>query len=363
MKYILFFNLLFLSTGLAAVELHYFGQVVAAKTSIEDESLLYDGIANKVTLGNLTSGGINFGHQFGSNSTVIMQTLLFEENVNLDLLQFKYNHERIGTTRIGRQRLPFFWFSENVQVNALLPWIDTPREVYAKIPIYSFTGASIEKSFDRVGFNLYAGHVKEKLGDGDIEYDANANNSIGLRIDAKLGSFKFFANYNRGETKLSIKSSISNTTPQGSSLGYTQNYDLGQFEIFTAGLSFDLDRMKLYSELLYTTTENGALKQTLSYYVSPVYTINDSWQAVATFSRDHEAKTNLFPSKTSTLGLNLNYFFDLSNVFKIGVEQINFKRVSVASPSLAGTSNSGVYAMRPPGKNFNIFAASWSFVY
>lgn len=362
MKYLLFFYLFFVSVGLAAAELHYFGQVIAAKSTIEDDSLKYDGIANNFTLANLSFGGINIGHQFGSNTSVMMQALLFEQHVNLDILQFMHNHPTLGTTRVGRQRLPLFWFSENVQVSALLPWIDTPREVYGKMPIYSITGASIEKKFEHIGFNLYAGHVKESLNDENIEYDVDLTNSVGLRVDAEFSFIKAFANYYRGESKLSIKTTIPATVAQ-TTIGYNQNFDLGQIQIFTSGLSLEFDKLKLYSEFLYTISESEAFKQISSYYVASVYTLNETWQTVATFSRDHESKTHLFPSKSTSLGFNINYSFDLSNVFKIGVEQVNFKTISVASPSLAGTSNSGVFAMRPPGKNFNIYAASWSFVY
>lgn len=362
MKSILLFYLFFASTSLSAVELHYFGQVIAAKTTIDDDSLTYDGISNDFTLSNLSYGGINIGHQFGSNSSVIMQALLFEQRVNLDLLQFKHSHASLGTTRVGRQRLPFFWFSENIQVNALLPWINGPREVYGKIPIHSITGASIEKKYEHIGFNFYAGQVKESFDGETTDYDVNSSNSVGLRVDADFSFIKFFANYNRGESTLALKTTIPAPVAQ-TTYGYNLNYDLGQVQIFTGGLCLDFDKLKLYSEFLYTTSESDAFRRISSYYISPVYAVNETWQTVATFSRDHESKTHLFPSKTTSIGLNLNYFFDLSNVFKIGVEQVNFKRISVASPSLAGTSTSSVSAIRPPGKNFHIYAASWSFVY
>lgn len=351
-----------ISSNLSAIELHCFGQVLAAKTSIEDDSLAYDDIANEFTLANLSVGGVSLGQQFGSNSTAIMQALFFENRVNLDLLQFKHSYSRFGTARIGRQRLPFFWFSENVQVNALLPWISSPREVYAKIPIYSFTGASIEKSFNYARFHFYAGHVKEKFEGEDVTYNVDSTNVIGLRFDTEVSFAKFFVNYYRSDSKLSIKASIPATVAQ-TTIGYEQDINLGQVEIFTSGVNFNFDRLRIFSEVLYAASESAAFKGLFSYYGSAIYSFNEEWQSVATFSRDAKTKSYLFPSKTTTIGLNLNYTYNFSNVFKIGIEQVNYKAITVPAPTLAGSSNAGTFALRPPGENFNIYSANWSFVY
>ena len=135
MKFYQIFFILIFYQNVYAQNVHFFGSAKAAKTTIEDNDIEFDGIKNSVTITPLTTAGISFDASINDQYQVLSQ-FIYKNNssVGVDLLQVRHHFSDKTMLRVGSQRMPFNVHSENIQIQALLPWINAPREVYGRAP-------------------------------------------------------------------------------------------------------------------------------------------------------------------------------------------------------------------------------------
>jgi hypothetical protein len=366
MKLILL-SILALSSSLArAQNIHFFGSVTAAKTNVEDNDISFDSIKNKATVTPLTTAGVSFDATVSEKYQALAQFIYKNQtSMGVDLLQLRTNIAPGLTVRLGRQRLPTNLHSENIQVQALLPWMNAPREVYGRAPIYSFTGASFEKSLgDYVNLHFYGGDTRDEFINENITYKTAAKNLIGGRLNLNLEHFKAFVNLYRAEATIDLNTRVdtSGSLGAGTNIGYTQANKLENVNGFTTGFKYHPKSFFIMSEYTLLSSKNPLLERIDGAYLSAGKELGESWVAVATFSTDLHIASQLAPTKTSTYAFNMNYRLDLNNMIKFGVEHINYKERTVAT-SATTTSNASVFTNGSPGENFEIYSVMWAFVY
>lgn len=359
------FALLFVAPTAFAQNLYYFGSVKASKTTIEDNDIVFDHISNHLTIAPLTTAGVSVDANLSDKFQVLSQFILKNEKyIGVDLLQMRYFVQEGFLLRVGKQRLPTNLHSENIQVQALLPWMTAPREIYSRNPIYSFTGLSAEKSLGpNFGLHIYAGDTKDEFITESAEYVAQTENVLGLRLNFKKSAFEAFANYFQadGNLKITVPADLDGTGPGQVYGDFVKSYRLEKIQGATAGLQYRPKEFFLLSEYSLLASKNSLLERVEAASVSLGKEINEKWVPVATFSTDLDVESELSPTKTSTYAFNLNYRLDYSNVFKIGFEHINYKERTVNTA--LGPVNSSVFTNGSPGENFDIYSLMWAFVY
>ncbi|MFY0639544.1 MAG: hypothetical protein JXR16_00765 [Bermanella sp.] len=105
-----------------------------------------------------------------------------------------YNATKDIDIRMGRLRIPFFYYSEFLEVGYAYNWVRTPSDVYS-LPFSSFDGADITKRFS---FGRFDGSVKLNYGRftetidlyGD-NYEADLTNIVGIVAELNRGDFGF----------------------------------------------------------------------------------------------------------------------------------------------------------------------------
>jgi hypothetical protein len=359
-----------MSFNVMAQNIHYFGSIKASQTSIDDNDVKYDSISNKMTIAPLTTAGFSFDANLNDKYQALAQFIYINNStIAVDLLQLRYHFTPDLAVRVGRQRLPTNLHSENIQVQALLPWMTAPREVYGRIPIYSFTGGSLEQSLgENFGLHLYAGDTKDKFVNGDVEYDTAASNLYGGRLNFKAHQFNAFVNAYRAEAKVNVKTDVDaavngGATNPGTTVGLNQKYSLENVTGLATGFQYRPKQFFLMSEYYVITSDSPAIARAEGAYVSVGKEINEKWIPVATFSTDLDVESQLSPTKTATYMFNLNYRLDYNNILKIGVEHVNYKERTVATSNFPPTSNASVFTNSSPGENFEVYSLMWAFVY
>ena len=370
MKIILIFFVSLFSTGLLAQNLHYFGSVTAAKTSVEENHITFSDINNEVTVSPLTSAGVSLDANLNDKYQVLAQFILQNKNkVGLDLLQLRYHFSPDLLVRVGKQRLPLYLHSENIQIQALLPWLNLPREVYSRMPVYSFSGASVEKSFgDKLTLHLYGGDTQDTFETENYTYETSAHNLVGGRLNFNQESFKAFVNTYQTHASINLKTDVATGVVPGTTLGYQQSYSMEKFTGMSTGFQYRPRKFFVMSEYSLHTSKNPWMERVSAAYVSLGKELGENWTSVATFSTDLDATSQLSPTKTSTYAFNLNYRLDFNNVIKFGVEHINYKERTVAlsdplPASAPQTTSASVFTNASPGENFEIYSLMWAFVY
>lgn len=363
MKIIFILALFFGSFGIHAQNIHYFGSIKAAKTTIDDNDIAFDGIQNKVTVTPLTTAGFSFDATFSDKYQALMQFIYNNSsNMSIDLLQLRYHLSPDVVLRVGRQRLPLNLHSENIQVQALLPWIAPPREVYGRTPIYSFTGASLEKNFGgKSSIHLYAGDTKDDYVSEDAEYKTQTNNLFGARFNFKLNRIDAFFNLFQTDGKLSVNSDVDlgdvgipgYPTGTGVNAGFSKDYNLEKVQGLNGGFHYRSTAFFFMTEYSLVMSKNSALERAEGFYASLGKEFSEKWITVATFSTDLDVSSELSPTETSSYALNLNYRVDYNNIVKVGFEHINYK----------GYGTSTYFTGGQPQQNFNVYSLMWAFVY
>jgi hypothetical protein len=367
MKNLLTIAFLILGTTAFAQDVHFFGSIKAAKTTIDDNDITYDETSNKMSLSPLSTAGISFDANLNNKFQVLSQ-FIYKNNssLGLDLLQIRHNFDSTLAVRFGLQRLPSNLHSENIQIQALQPWLQAPREVYGRVPVYSFTGASVEKDFGpHVTAHFYGGDTSDTFITEQAEYKSSAQNLLGGRLNFKLSDFKAFVNAYRGEADLTIKSDIANPSLSGTTIGYTRDFKLEAIQGFTSGFEYRPKDFFFMSEYSLVTSRDPALERVEGMYATVGKEINEKWVPVITFSTDLDVDSHFSPTKTTTYAFNLNYRLDYNNIIKAGVEHVNYKERTVLSPTIdpTSTSSASIYTNGSPGQNFDVYSLVWAFVY
>ena len=367
MKIILIFLVSLFSSSLLAQNVHYFGSVTASKSSVEENDITYSDVNNDVTVSPLTSAGVSLDANLNDKYQVLSQFILKNKNqVGLDLLQLRYHFSPDLLVRVGKQRLPSNLLSENIQIQALLPWLNLPREVYSRVPVYSFSGASFEKSFgDKLTLHLYGGDTKDDFETEDYTYETSGHNLLGGRLNFNHEDFKAFVNAYNTHATLNLKSNYSAPgglgLPAGTKLGFEQSYSMENFTGLSTGFQYRPRDFFIMSEYAQRTSKNALIERVSAAYITLGKELGEKWTTVATFSTDLDVASKLAPTKTSTYAFNINYRLDFNNVIKFGVEHINYKERTVSTST--GPTSASVFTNASPGENFEIYSLMWAFVY
>ncbi len=363
--------LLMVAASAEAQNIHFFGSIRASESTIRSDDVRFDRVSNQATIAPLSTAGISADASLNEKFQVLTQLILkSDRNIGIDLVQLRYFAQDGLLLRLGKQRLPSNLHSENIQVQALLPWLNAPREIYSRVPIYSFTGLSAEKKLGtHFGVHGYFGDTYDDFEGETGDYVFKTQNLIGARLNFTASVLEAFINHYRSSGILEVDAPTSLTSagfPEGTQGTFSQKFKLSQISGTTAGVQLKPKDFFLLSEYSLIRSKSPVVETQESASVSVGKDVTETWTTVATFSTDLDVASRIGPSKTATYGLNLNYRFDLNNVIKIGFEHINYKEITVpsglASP-LPTTTNASTFVNASPGGNFDIYSLLWAFVY
>ncbi len=362
MKYLLL--MLFATLPLHAAQLHYFGSINYARTNLHNKNITYDGIDNKWGASNLYTAGITVSQKIDEKSSALIQVVHQKDDEEIDVDLVQYQRNIMGyRVRLGRQRLANLLTSEIIQVNALLPWLSAPAEVYDKTPIRSFTGVSLEREFESgFGFSLYGGDSQDTLYEKDQITTIDTDYIYGTRLNFHASDWTGYINYITTKVKVSREVSV---PIAASTYGtYKLNYKLPDFEMYTAGTSFKKAGWLLNSEYIMSTSGNGVIRRQDAAYISAGKYFTEKLLLLSTFSTDFTRESIFLPSMQTSYALNLNYNIDFNTVIKVGYTHVDVRQRTSVAPTPTGTSNLG-YGFSPstPSENFDIFDAQLAFVF
>lgn len=105
-----------------------------------------------------------------------------------------YDATEDATFRMGRLRIPFFYYSEFLEVGYAYNWVRLPSDVYA-IPFSSFDGADLTQRFSignlDTSVQINYGRLTDDLNVFDEDYKADLRNMAGLSFNSTYGNWGF----------------------------------------------------------------------------------------------------------------------------------------------------------------------------
>ena len=114
------------------------------------------------------------------------------------------------TARMGRLRIPFFYYSEFLEVGYAYNWVRLPSDIY-NIPFSSFDGVDFTQRFS-IGsldnsIQINYGRLTDELNIFDEDYKADLRNMAGISLNSTYGDWGFRLGGQRTEMTLEVETS------------------------------------------------------------------------------------------------------------------------------------------------------------
>jgi len=276
---------------------------------------------NDITIENYESGNANFfnrdtmmGLQVSKTisdrtSATIQLTAKGEEDFDVRTSLAFVSHALNDSTdfRFGRLRIPFFYYSEFLDVGYAYNWVRPTGDAYG-IPFADYNGADLTHRFS---FDSFDGQVQLNYGRRDKpialfneEYESELNNFAGITLNLYMGNFGFRAGMQQTEMTLdsftdvqTIGEVMGGKNPEqalaefqqrgGRRIDVAQTYAAlltnGKKQSTVDAFTFDQKRARYYN--LATTWDNGdwsfIAETAIIDFESGLYVDNFAWLASA----------------------------------------------------------------------------------
>lgn len=147
--------------------------------------------------------GMQFGYQIDKQSSFNAQLIsrgVEDWNVNTEWAYFKYNINHNLSFKAGRQRTPYFYFSEAQEVGFSYPWVLPPIERYTN-ELSAYDGLAIRQAWSgnwagNVEF-LFGSGIRAK-GQGNEEFDSRTKRIAGVVANLYKGFWTYRASVIKG---------------------------------------------------------------------------------------------------------------------------------------------------------------------
>jgi hypothetical protein len=356
------FFILSLSTTLAyAVDINFFGQARVSKTSLDNSKITYDGKGNELTFSGLEQSGVRLTEKVDDLTQAVFQvTSSDSNNLRLDLLQINRNLNKNMRVRLGLQRMPNWLVSEHIQVAALYPWIEPPKELYDRMAIRSFNGASFDLTVDNLYATAFLGDARQNFEFDFSAYSVSAQDVTGLKLGYDNGAVNFFVSAMTARPDVTLKANRVASNKVVTTVAHS--FMINDYFLFNTGLSWFFGDNMIYAE--YASTRSSAREY--EHFESAYFTYGrkflEKFTLLATYSADLDVRSTIAPSATATYSTDLNYQLNMNNLLKFSFKHVDFKQNRATGPF--GEPTTGLLNMAAgSANNFNIFSAAWAFIF
>lgn len=205
--------------------------------------------------------------------------------------------------RVGRARLPFFMYSDSLNLNYANPWIRPPVEVYSLNPLSDIDGADVlyrlQLGETDVEVHAYAGHSAMNIRGGS----ANLDKIRGLKSSFNWNGLTAQLSYAQADMSLrwsdplflSLQGGLF-ASGHGTIVPELSGTD-GKASFMSAGLQYDQDRLLLIAEVARRNVDRY-IDSAIGWYLTAGYRVS-SVTPYLTFARQRETS----PVSAATTGL------------------------------------------------------------
>lgn len=225
--------------------------------------------------------------------------------------------------RMGRLRIPFFYYSDFLEVGYAYNWVRPPEEVY-RIGFSSFDGMDLTQRFSSGSFDgsvqVYYGRYQGNLKIAGNDLDTDLRNLTGIALAGGVGNFGSRLSYHQAE--LIIPASAADPTEDFRYSGQTSTF-------LEAALTYDDGDNSVIAEWTQLDHDTSALLDDSAWLVSAARRI-DEVVVHATYSTQvdkYDSGINGDMQKTRSLGteetsitLGLRWDYDSSAALKFEVQ-------------------------------------------
>lgn len=232
-----------------------------------------------------------FNDQFSLTSQLIAHAG-DDRNSGLEWLYLNYHPDSAWHLRAGKLRMPFFIYSDSIDVGYSYPWVTAPVQVYNNYLFSTFNGASASynHSGSEVGLNveIYSGTF-----DGDlylagtrVDVDAKVSNLAGIVATINSNNLSMRLSYHTGQndTTVPLIQDLRQALYQNNFIKSAESLESsGNVYALQASLSYDRLNSFYKAEWVQTVTGFEIAPKVTGAYAMAGYIWNN-WTVHATYS-------------------------------------------------------------------------------
>ncbi len=258
-------------SGFARVVLGYF----------DDSNATYLGYDNSVSINQQSLIGLQADYQITNKLSATAQFVGHtsdDRDSGVEWLYLTYQPNRSSQIKLGKQRTPFFNYSDSIDVGFAYPWITLPQEVYSSVFFSTFDGilANYEWSVDRFVFGIegYWGNFNDDISKGEITLEANVNDLRGVIAKLSFDNWSLRTAYHTADATFELDE-LTQLSMALQQFGFIQSANSlnsdGSAEFYQLAASYENLDYFFRSELTKTLTEASTIPDIDSYYVAAGY--------------------------------------------------------------------------------------------
>lgn len=290
------------------LEVSGFARIVAGYLDGTDREV--GGYSDTVSANQQTLFALQPTYSFSDEWSVTGQLLAHssdDRDSGVEWLYLTYRPDNAWLFRAGKLRMPFFTYSDSIDVGYSYPWVSAPAQVYGNYLFSTFNGVS--GSYNFAGDN-FAVNIEAYYGyfDGDIliagsKVDAagRVDDLRGVVLNLRSNNIGMRLSYHRGynDTRIGLLEPLQDGLAQAGFTASAGSLDsAGEVTFMQAALTYDTLTSFYKAEWVKTKSEFAAAPYLSGYYFTAGHNIND-WTVHVTYAAssysDPEAETELQP--------------------------------------------------------------------
>jgi hypothetical protein len=263
---------------------------------LDDENAEYIDYDNSVGIDSQSLIGLQADYTFSDDISLTGQVIGHsseQRSSGVEWLYLTYTPTKALRIKLGKQRIPFFNYSDSLDVGFAYPWLTLPQQFYDTAFFSTFEGvlANYEFLIDDVIINLegYWGRYDDKIYLASGQIDTQVTGLYGVNTSFSRNNLTFRASYNQGNANINLKSATEFSELLRDS-GFAASAQWlepnGLIRFYQLSANYDNLNYFFRSEIAKMVGESGPVPDIDSFYISIGYNFSPFTAYISYSERD-----------------------------------------------------------------------------
>lgn len=205
-----------------------------------------------------------------------------------DWAYFDFNVGDSGKLKVGRLRIPFYKYSDYLDVGYAYHWVTPPKSMYS-LAFSNLDGVGYQQNFNTGGMdhslNVVLGRYQGTLQLGGADTQGNLENLIAINYSAVMGDHEFYVAYAQADTYITTAFTASDQALNG---------DLGSF--VGIGYKGSFGPIGVFAEASQVQVDDSILQDSTGSYIGASYNMGEMIYHITYEMEEDKAKSYGIPA-------------------------------------------------------------------
>jgi hypothetical protein len=233
-----------------------------------------------------------------------------------DWAYFDFNVGDSGKLKVGRLRIPFYKYSDYLDVGYAYHWVTPPKSMYS-LNFSNMDGVGYQQNFSTGSMehsvNAVLGRYQGTLQLGGKDAPGNLENLIAINYSATMGDHEFYVAYAQADTYITADVLDTDANSDGTADGGLSNLSANERDVLVdgdkgsfvgVGYKGSFGDFGFFAEASQVKVDDSIIQDSMGSYVGASYNMGEMIYHVTYEMTDSEGKT--FTGKTAPAEAGLN---------------------------------------------------------